>query len=333
LKPKITIGTSVALYCALVGAGSFAAPATKPAAKPAAVPAAKVSAKPAAKPKLPKGVVAMVNKTPIMESDILARLWREGGQNVVDRQVNQTIVFLEAKKRNINVTQAQVMTEYNLQKQRFTSSPGRGAGDWDKIVERYGKQNMMDDMKVSVIATKIGESEAAKTKLTAAEIKDAEDTLVKDANQVSAKHILVGIGDQFSNRTEADAQKRMQEVQDKLKAGGKWDDLAKEYSDDLSNKDRGGDLGFFKRGQMVKEFEDTAFSMKPGDITPTPVKTQFGFHLIQVVQVKNDPVTPAAKKEAVAKALETKKAGAKASGTWFTKIKGNYKVQTRLPFE
>jgi foldase protein PrsA len=305
------------------------------AALAAPVTAPKSTAKPAAKApaaaKLPKGVVAMVNKTPIYEKDVLDRMWREGGQSVTDRAVNQTIVLLEAQKRKIAVTPKQVQAEFDVQKQQFTSQAGRQPADWNKIVDRYGKANMLADMKIQLLARKIGEDEAKTTKLTPEEIKTAEDQVEKDAHQVHAKHILVGIGDQFDKRSEADAQKRMQEVQDKLKAGAKWDDLAKEYSDDMSNKDRGGDLGFFKRGQMVKAFEDAAFSMKKDEITPTPVKTTFGLHLIQVVEIKNDPVTPESKKAAVAKALETKKQQATSSGTWFNKIRGTYKIETKFP--
>lgn len=335
MKSKINRPLPAVTLLVIAGA-AFAAPATaKPAAQPAESPAvkavAKAAAKPAPKPNLPKGVVAIVNKTPIFEKDVLDRMWREGGQAVTDRAVNQTIVLLEAKKRKISVTPKQVDAEFTVQKQQFTSQPGRQPADWNKIVDRYGKATMLADMKIQLLAKKIGEDEAKNTKLSAAEIKAAEDQVAKDANQVHAKHILVGIGDQFNKRTEADATKRMQEVQDKLKAGAKWDDLAKEYSDDLSNKDRGGDLGFFKRDQMVKAFEDAAFSMKKDEITPTPVKTTFGLHLIQVVEVKNDPVTAETKKAAVAKALEAKRQQATSSGTWFNKVRGTYKVVTKFP--
>jgi len=330
LKSNITRSLPAVLVLAMAGAAIAAPPSSAPApATPKATPAAK----PAPKVKLPKGVVAIVGTTPIYEKDVLDRLWREGGQSVTDRTVNQLIVVLEAKKRHINVTQKQIEDEFKVQKQTFTSQPGRQASDWDNIVKRYGVPNMLQDIKIQLLARKIGEDEAGKAKLTPAEIKTAEDGVEKDAHQVHAKHILVGVGDRFNNRTDADAQKRIQEVQDKLKAGGKWDDLAKEYSDDTSNNSKGGDLGFFKRGQMVKEFEDAAFSMKAGDITPKAVKTDFGYHLIQVVEIKNDAVTAAAKKDAVAKALKAKKDAAAASGTWFNKIRASYKVQTHFPYE
>ncbi len=65
-------------------------------------------------------------------------------------------------------------------------------------------------------------------------------------------------------------------------------ELARKYSSDGSAQN-GGDLGFFKRGQMVKEFEDAAFNGKPGQIVG-PVETQFGFHLIKIAEKKNNPI-------------------------------------------
>jgi parvulin-like peptidyl-prolyl isomerase len=76
----------------------------------------------------------------------------------------------------------------------------------------------------------------------------------------------------------------------KLKAGGSWDALAKQYSTDPASKDKGGELGFFGRGQMVGPFQDAAFSAKVNQIVG-PVKSPFGYHVIQVEEKK--PAQPA----------------------------------------
>ena len=92
-------------------------------------------------------------------------------------------------------------------------------------------------------------------------------------------------------RDDAQALARILEVQQKLGAGEDFAALALAYSDDPGSKAQGGDLGWFARDQgLVKEFEDAAFSLEPGKLSD-PVKTQFGYHLIQVDEKDPGPRT------------------------------------------
>ena len=70
-----------------------------------------------------------------------------------------------------------------------------------------------------------------------------------------------------------------------LRHGANFADVAKKFSADTASREQGGDLGWFRRGQMVKEFEDVAFRLRPGEISP-PVESPFGYHIIRVERVQ-----------------------------------------------
>ena len=70
-------------------------------------------------------------------------------------------------------------------------------------------------------------------------------------------------------------------ILEKLKKGESFSNLAKELSIDKGSGKKGGDLGFFGKGMMVKPFEEAAFKLKKGEITSEPVKTEFGYHIIK----------------------------------------------------
>jgi parvulin-like peptidyl-prolyl isomerase len=110
-------------------------------------------------------------------------------------------------------------------------------------------------------------------------------TVAPEQDMVWARHILV------ADQATAD------EVEKELKAGGDWNTLAAKYSTDTSNNTTGGDLGWFTKGTMVKEFEAAAWSMKVGAISD-PVKSDYGYHIIEVLghekrQLTSDEMTTA----------------------------------------
>ena len=99
------------------------------------------------------------------------------------------------------------------------------------------------------------------------------DKFVKDApsrEEVHARHILVASEDEAK------------EIIAELKKGARFHELAQEKTTDPSGKTSGGDLGYFTKEDMVPEFADAAFKLKPGEYTETPVKTQFGWHVIKL---------------------------------------------------
>src|SRR5271166_1299400 len=120
------------------------------------------------------------------------------------------------------------------------------------------------------------------------EIKDYYDRNLKTEfthpDQVSARHILIAVPEGSSDAAKTAAKAKAESILKQVQAGADFAKLANQYSDDDSNKSKGGNLGFFGRGQMVKPFEDAAFRLKPGQ--SELVETRFGYHVIQVEQTK-----------------------------------------------
>ena len=176
----------------------------------------------------------------------------EGRAMVLTQLIDNKLLLLDAK-RNLYEAEAEFRTELAKLK--------------DKLLANYAAQKVI---------------------LSAPSVKDEEvlnyynENLdkFKTEETVSASHILV------------DTEERAIEIYKDIEEGKiSFEDAAKEYSS-CPSKANGGELGDFGRGQMVPEFDSAVFAMQVGEITKTPVKTQFGYHLIKLT-AKNEPsVTP-----------------------------------------
>ncbi|MBN1932919.1 MAG: peptidyl-prolyl cis-trans isomerase [Desulfobacterales bacterium] len=106
----------------------------------------------------------------------------------------------------------------------------------------------------------------------------------KQPEQVQASHILIKVESGANEAKKTETRNKIREIQQQLQKGKDFDALAKEFSECPSSA-KGGDLGYFRRGAMVKPFEDAAFALKPGEVSDI-VETPFGYHLIKVVDKK-----------------------------------------------
>jgi parvulin-like peptidyl-prolyl isomerase len=107
-------------------------------------------------------------------------------------------------------------------------------------------------------------------------------------DSVRVRHIILLAGPADTDKIKTQRKQLLDSIRARVLKGEKFEALAKMYSQD-GTADRGGDLGFFARGQMVKEFEDVAFSLKKGELSPV-FQTQFGLHLVQCLDKK--PAAP-----------------------------------------
>tara|TARA_B100000767_G_scaffold40379_1_gene34023 strand:+ start:140 stop:2032 length:1893 start_codon:yes stop_codon:yes gene_type:complete len=152
---------------------------------------------------------------------------------------------------------------------------------------------MPDQVKVNFLLYSVAEI-LPKVKITDEEVKqyfDENKAQFEGSQQRRAKHILFLTDSDMTDEELNETKKLAESVREKvIKSPEGFADLAKEYSKDTESAKKGGDLGFFSRGMMVKEFDETVFDMKVGDISQL-VKTQFGFHIISLIEIKGEEVT------------------------------------------
>ena len=115
---------------------------------------------------------------------------------------------------------------------------------------------------------------------------DSHPEEFKQPEQVKASHILIKVAADADPAQKDEARQKIEDIQKKLKKGEDFSTMAREHSEGPSAS-RGGDLGYFSRGQMVKPFEDAAFALKTDQLSDV-VETQFGYHLIKVYDHKDE---------------------------------------------
>ena len=112
--------------------------------------------------------------------------------------------------------------------------------------------------------------------------------MFKQEKQVKARHILFRLSDDASAEDEEKVKEKASTVLEKARSGQDFAELAREFSEGPTKED-GGDLGFFPKGRMLKEFEDAAFSMSEGEISDL-VKTSYGYHIIKVEEIQEERI-------------------------------------------
>lgn len=208
-------------------------------------------------------------------SKILASV---NGMNITDDDVTGTIMSMGQNGRNLmNPEGRKMILEQLIARKLLLASAKHDLLEFDPEFKAQ-LAIVKDDL-----LTKFAVSRALSgVKITDAEVKefyDAHQDQFRSGDTVTASHILV------------DTEEKALEIKAEIASGSiTFSDAAKKYSS-CPSKDNGGELGEFGHGQMVKEFEDAAFTLEIGTVSE-PVKTQFGYHLILVTAKGEDTVYP-----------------------------------------
>lgn len=160
----------------------------------------------------------------------------------------------------------------------------------DADLQKFFKENaarykdaVPETRKIAYLAFTPDQVPGGAPQITDAQAKQYYQQHLKDyqvPDQVKVRHILISVPKGADAKTDAAAKAKAEDVLKQLRAGGDWVALAKKYSDDPGSKEQGGELGMLQHGVTVPEFDKAAFTLSPGQISE-PVKTQFGYHVIQ----------------------------------------------------
>lgn len=215
--------------------------------------------------------VATVNGQPISKTSFYDKLVKQSGKDVIGRMIDEEVVNQGLKAAGVTVTDAEINAEITKLKEHL--------GGEEKFNAALAQYNVSVDQ--------LKEDQAFRLKMTKLLSKDLKvnDADVKkffdenraqfDKREVQSRHILL--------KTEEEAKA----VKAELDKGADFAKLAQEKSTDPSAKQNSGDLGFNKPGAMVPEYDAVVFKLKKGEIS-APFKSQFGWHVAQVTDIKGE---------------------------------------------
>jgi peptidyl-prolyl cis-trans isomerase C len=295
----------------LAGYGFYVSAADKTNTKttqPEAVSSGKGTASPTQEPTMKAGDnnqnVATVNGVAISKSDYDAEISRldrqvamtgrtpdekemaEMKQKVLDNMIGREILKQEAAKQGIKADEAEAASQMEALKKKF--------GSEEEFKNAMAKMNVTEETIKNQFASElalrklIDKEVADKITLGPAEAKDFYDKnpeIFKTPEMIRASHILVKVEQGASPEEKAKALEKIKGIQKRIQGGEDFAEVAKQVSD-CPSKEKGGDLDFFQRVQMVGPFEDAAFALKPGQVSDI-VETEYGYHLIKLTDKKD----------------------------------------------
>jgi peptidyl-prolyl cis-trans isomerase SurA len=249
-------------------------------------------------------IVAVVDREIITESELNERLQFVAIQNridpsmpglkkqVLDAMVEEKLMLAQAKIDSVEVKDEEVTRTLDMQIQNLV----RQVGSEKQLEQLYGKsiarikREYRDEIRNQLLMQRVRQQQEDKINVTRREVEEFfavyKDSLPPVPEEFTISHILM-----FPKPDSTVEQKTRQEMQvilDSIRAGGDFADFARRYSTD-GTASGGGDLGWAKRGDYVREFEEAVFSLKEGQISNV-IKTQFGYHIVQLLARRGESV-------------------------------------------
>ncbi|MFH1259092.1 MAG: peptidylprolyl isomerase [Elusimicrobiota bacterium] len=233
-------------------------------------------------------------------------------KEILEQMIDEKVILGEAKKKSIKITKREIDDGREEIRKRFPTEKefkeelAKQHLKVEAFDNRIKEQLMMMkliDQEVKAKAVRPGEEEVKnlfnkldkkiagkKVDVPADEEKEFNDLAKFFEREISPKvkvrHILIRLEKGASLKESSEALNRLKDIQQRIKKGEDFADLAKKYSEDPGSKEDGGSLGFFSKGEMVPEFEKSAFTLKEGEASEI-VKTDFGYHLIKCIEKKS----------------------------------------------
>lgn len=247
----------------------------------------------------------------------LTKELEKGRKEILNRMIEEKLILSAAKKKKIEVDDKEVEEKMQDVKSRFGSED-----KFYEILKDEGvsvnelKQNYADQIRVARMVEVEVRKKILVTPADIAEYYKVHKKEFREPEQVRLKNILIKPGE---NLSDDEALALAEKVLGFLKAGESFDELALKYSKG-PNADMGGDLGFARRGQMLKQIEDVTFELNAGDLSGV-IKTGLGYHIFKVEEKRPERVKePSEVKDEIEKVIFAEK-GKKQYDSWIEQLK------------
>ncbi|HSH72990.1 MAG TPA: SurA N-terminal domain-containing protein [Methylophilaceae bacterium] len=217
-----------------------------------------------------------------IRSDLLAQQAREGLATLAYFPQSITEKSLKAEHQQREVSVAEIKTADFISQVKIDPSQVKAYYETNKDKFRVPEQVKLEFVLMSanslIMGMQVSEDDVKKYY--------AENASKFQGNeQRRASHILIGFGVSATPQAKLDAKKKAEDVLAEVKKNpAKFAELAKKYSQDPGSAEKGGDLGLFGRGTMVKSFDEAVFNMTPGAISDL-VESEFGYHIIKLTEI------------------------------------------------